>query len=104
MRDERRDGRRDDLALGVQSMPEPEQRVRSEEAEGSDEQCGHAPEGPEEPRVFFAVVVRGVRDIACEFRARAWMALLARGHDVRAVQVRTRVPGREDVVRSMSSE
>src|SRR5574341_2401867 len=90
------------LAAHLQRARQPQQRVGAADHERGHEQAGHAPKGPEQPRVLLRVVVRGVAQVAGEAAARARVALLTGRDDVLAREVRARVGDTLDVVSAVA--
>src|SRR5208282_3018549 len=65
-------------------------------------QHGHAPEGVEQERVLFRVVVGSVRQVSGEAPGRARMALAAGSRYVRPAEVRAWIRHLKDVVSAMA--
>ena len=68
----------------------------------TDEQRGHAPEGPEQPRVGLAIVVRRVCQIAGKTPVRSFVTLATSLNHVVAAKPRGRVGRSENIVRAMA--
>ena len=72
--------------------------MNSSEHERGEKKTRHTPECPEQPGIFFGVVVSRVRQVARKAPARAGMTLLACGDDIIMAQMRTSVTYRENIV------
>lgn len=76
--------------------------MNATEYKGADEQRRHAPERPEEERVFLRVVVCGMRQIAGKPPGSAGVTFLACADNVLVAHVRPRIGDRENIVRPMT--
>src|SRR5208282_2722981 len=90
------------LSAHLDGFGQPQQRVNAAEDEGADEQGGHAPERPEQERIFLRVVVGGVGQVAGKAAGRIGVALLTSGDDIGAAQMRARVGDAQDIVRAVA--
>src|SRR5271157_475937 len=90
------------LPAHLESPGQPKQRMSATDHERHQEQRGHAPEGVEQERVLFRVVVGSVRQVSGEAPGCARMALLAGGGHVCPAEVRAWIGYRQHVVSAMA--
>src|SRR5208337_2840113 len=86
----------------LESPGQPEQRMNAADHERSHQQAGHSPEGVEDERILFGVVVGGVRQVTGKAPVRTLVALAAGGRHVGPAEVRARIRHLKDVMGSMA--
>lgn len=66
------------------------------------QQAGHPPECPEQGRIFFRIVMSGVREVTGESAVCTGVTLLAGFDHIVTVQMRLRIRDRQDVVSAVT--
>ena len=90
------------LALHLKSTRQPEERMHAAKNKCADQQRSHAPERPEEKRIFLRIVMRRVRQVPCKPPVGSGMTLLTSTDNLFSAQMRAGVGNWEDVMSTVT--